>query len=219
MAEERTYMRQLGVLPYAELRKTRVTLIGAGAIGGFTALALAKMGVGFLEVWDFDTVEEHNLPNQWYRREDIGKPKVACLKANLEGCSDVNVVVHAEAYKKQRLQPIVITAVDSMDVRLTLWEVIRDNTKVLFLIDGRMGAQLGRVLVVDKANAAVVENYVKEELYPSSEAFQAPCTERSTVYCAAGLSSYIASAVGKIVASQPVKPTLSVDFFNWEVAP
>ena len=40
-------------------------LVGAGGIGAATALCMAKVGFECLTVMDFDTVEEHNIPNQF----------------------------------------------------------------------------------------------------------------------------------------------------------
>ena len=43
---------------------TPVTIIGAGATGSWLALMLAKLGIQDITVYDFDVVEEHNVPNQ-----------------------------------------------------------------------------------------------------------------------------------------------------------
>src|SRR5690554_7355564 len=43
-------------------------------------LQLAKLGITNITVWDFDVVEEHNVPNQLFGLNDIGKPKVEALK-------------------------------------------------------------------------------------------------------------------------------------------
>jgi tRNA A37 threonylcarbamoyladenosine dehydratase len=43
---------------------TPVTIIGAGATGSWLAIALAKLGIDNISIWDFDKVEEHNIPNQ-----------------------------------------------------------------------------------------------------------------------------------------------------------
>ena len=50
------YLRQLDVLDQPRLATTPFTLIGAGAIGSFTAMALAKCGAENITVFDPDTV-------------------------------------------------------------------------------------------------------------------------------------------------------------------
>ena len=45
---------------------TPIHIIGCGATGSWVALMLAKMGISNITCWDFDKVEEHNLPNQFF---------------------------------------------------------------------------------------------------------------------------------------------------------
>ena len=77
--DETRYHRQLDILDPKSM-DVPVTIIGAGATGSFTALSLAKMGIRNITIYDFDTVEEHNLPNQFYRQCDLGKRKVEALR-------------------------------------------------------------------------------------------------------------------------------------------
>ena len=53
--------------------KINVTILGAGSTGSFIAFVLAKMGIKEIKVVDFDKVEAHNIPNQYYRLKDVGK--------------------------------------------------------------------------------------------------------------------------------------------------
>ena len=83
------FHRQLDVLDVPRLARTPITVIGAGAVGSFTVLALAKCGAEKITVWDDDSIESHNLPNQWYRLADLGRPKVQALKALIAQTCDV----------------------------------------------------------------------------------------------------------------------------------
>src|SRR5207244_2270936 len=74
------FWRQLDLLPLERL-DVPVTVIGAGAVGSFVTLTLAKMGLRDLTVFDDDVVDVHNLPNQFYRLTDLGRPKVEALQA------------------------------------------------------------------------------------------------------------------------------------------
>ena len=71
--------------------KTPITIIGAGATGSWLALALAKLGVEDITVWDFDIVEEHNIPNQAFGIQNIGFPKVTALQGNIK--RDTNTMI------------------------------------------------------------------------------------------------------------------------------
>ena len=54
-------------------------IIGAGATGSRVFAALVELGMTNIHVYDPDTIDDHNLANQIYITEDIGKKKI-------EGC-------------------------------------------------------------------------------------------------------------------------------------
>jgi len=207
---EACFVRQRDVLPFEKLQSARVTVIGAGAIGSFTALSLVKMGVGVVEVYDFDTVEPHNLPNQWYRVADLGRSKVLSL-ADMLSAFGGTVVPHPERFVAQPVGGIVICAVDSMDARIPIWRHVRKSRRVELFVDARMGAEVGKVLAIRPQDPDDCRAYA-EDLYPSTEALRAPCTARSTIYCAAGLAAFIGATVGNFLSARRVKRSLAVDF-------
>ena len=55
--------------------KERCHIIGCGSIGSNVAELLARYGVERITLWDFDTVEPHNIANQLFTEEDVGAPK------------------------------------------------------------------------------------------------------------------------------------------------
>ena len=61
-----------------------VTIIGAGATGSWLALSLAKLGIEDITVYDFDIVEEHNVPNQAFAISDVGTSKVDAIYKEIE---------------------------------------------------------------------------------------------------------------------------------------
>ena len=196
------FIRQRDLLPPEKLAALEVTIIGAGAVGSFTALTLAKMGVTHITVYDGDVVEEHNLPNQWYRSRDLGRRKVDALAEIIHEFTDVTLTTHPRHYTHENLTGIVICAVDTMDTRLLIWREVKKLKPVLY-IDARMGAEVGKIHVVHPADPASRRKY-EEDLYPSSEAFHAPCTAKATVYCAAGLAAYIADTVAGYAVGRAV---------------
>ncbi|MFA5103544.1 MAG: ThiF family adenylyltransferase, partial [Candidatus Thermoplasmatota archaeon] len=58
------FWRQMDIVTPTDFEKFHVTIIGAGGIGSPTALAISKMGVEKITIFDNDIVEKHNLPNQ-----------------------------------------------------------------------------------------------------------------------------------------------------------
>ncbi len=61
-----------------------VGIAGAGGLGSQVAFALARVGVGQLNIVDFDVVEPSNLNRQQYFIDQIGMPKVIALQDNLQ---------------------------------------------------------------------------------------------------------------------------------------
>ena len=187
-----------------------VTVIGLGGIGSPTAMILAKMGVE-LTIIDFDTVEEHNLASQHYRREDVGLNKVDALSAELERHAGVRPQTRNERYVDQPLSGLVIAAVDSMDVRKQIWEQVRMNPAVDLFIDTRMGGMVGLLLTARPCNIDDVSWYEKQ-LYPSSEASREACTSRAIAFNTFGIAAMVAATVRRWWVEGERHPILRMDW-------
>jgi sulfur-carrier protein adenylyltransferase/sulfurtransferase len=64
---EASFTRNFGVISHEEqarLRNARVTVVGAGGVGGITLIQLARMGVGSIHVIDRDQFEASNINRQ-----------------------------------------------------------------------------------------------------------------------------------------------------------
>ena len=86
MSDER-YSRQRDIVPPDRLAQCKATVIGVGAIGRQVALQLAAMGIPWLELIDFDVVEESNLASQGYLEDDLQRYKV---DATADLCQQIN---------------------------------------------------------------------------------------------------------------------------------
>ena len=72
------FWRQLDVFDPESFERT-VHVVGCGAIGSHVIDTLINTGITRIVVYDFDDVEEHNIPNQAFLPEQVGMPKVAAL--------------------------------------------------------------------------------------------------------------------------------------------
>jgi len=63
-----------------KLKKYKLTICGAGAIGSNLADNLVRCGVSNIKVIDFDRIENHNIGSQIYGDMDVGALKVDALK-------------------------------------------------------------------------------------------------------------------------------------------
>lgn len=191
--------------------QTSITLIGCGGIGSVTALALAKMGVGYLAIIDDQSVGEENLATQLFKLSDVAKSKVAATWRNIEEFSDDTLITPIEARVdgSQTLHnQIVISAVDSITSRQVIWEAI-DKTKTDWYLDARMSAEKFMLYSVDMHNYQWYDNFIRsqrEEDVPDDV-----CTMKSTIFTAFIAAGRIGSQVRRIISGQPVPERLHYD--------
>lgn len=205
--------RQSGIIPTEKVAQAHITIVGAGAIGSHLAECLAKMGISKLSVYDYDTVEKHNLPNQGYQLGDLGELKVDALKKRLEegyGC-----IVDAYNMKVEETTElptdIVVAAVDSMKARKAILKACESSMEPIILIDPRMGAQYGEIRLVDLLDQEQITGY-SSGMISDDEAYQAPCTEKATIFCASGMAAFITSMIALIIRNEKAPAFVEMDF-------
>ena len=80
-----------------KLKKSRVAVFGIGGVGSYTVEALARSGVGILDLIDNDTVNVTNINRQIIAlHSTVGKYKVDCAK---ERVMDINPSAVVNTYK------------------------------------------------------------------------------------------------------------------------
>ena len=179
-------MTQLDVRRHAELFdpytfNTPFTIIGAAATGSWLALSLAKLGITDITVYDFDVIEEHNVPNQAFGIHHIGDTKVESLKNIIVDDTGTVIKVKNEEFTTQRLSGIVFLMVDSMKARKLLWEYsAKMNSAVKLLVEPRMGLDSGRVYNVNPMDMNHIKRY-EECFYTDEEAEVSACGTSMTV--------------------------------------
>jgi adenylyltransferase/sulfurtransferase len=122
--------RPVGREGQERLRRSRVTIVGLGALGSVLANHLARAGVGFLRLCDRDFVELDNLQRQvLYDEEDVraALPKAAAAAAKLARINSevvldprVTDVGHANAEELARDVDLVLDGTDNFETRFVL---------------------------------------------------------------------------------------------------
>lgn len=205
------YWRQLDLVSPDRLRFP-VTVVGVGGIGSPVALALAKMGIRRLTLYDPDVVEAHNLPNQMYRLRDVGRPKVEALAELLGELASTEVRPIREAVTDQRLEGVVVSAVDTMAARDQIWrDAIRYRGSVPLYVEARMGGEVSRVLAVRPADPDDVRFY-ETTLYTDQAATEDPCTAQAIIYTTFGVAALVANQVKRHAQDEPIEPDQIFDF-------
>lgn len=172
---------------------TPIHVIGAGATGSWLVLQLAKLGIKgeLINVYDFDVVEEHNVPNQAFGVLDIGGAKVQRLQDIVVTETATTVNIFNEKYEAQRLSGYVFLMVDSMAERKRIFDQsIKMKRAVKLLVEPRMGLDVGRVYNVEPMDLKQVERY-EDCFYSDEEAEVSACgTSMTVITTAMAISSW-----------------------------
>lgn len=106
------------------LKKKKVLICGVGGVGSFVAEALARSGIGHIDIVDFDVVDPSNLNRQLLStKNNIGEIKVEVLKKRLEEISDTKVNAYNlyidEKFKLKKYD-YVVDCIDSLKSKFEL---------------------------------------------------------------------------------------------------
>lgn len=227
MRVEDKYLRQLDLINPKDLIPTVV--VGAGTIGSWTTLGLAKMGVKHIEVFDNDRVEWHNLPNQIYEVPDIGHEKVSALKNYIESLYDLDIIGRCINLTNESIidisEPfIVISAVDSMESRKVIFDKFKDNYRCKFLIDGRVGRDFCMVYTVNMRLFTHPSRY-EYTLHDDDMSFiqneeirtrfaEVPCTEGAVIDLSFLVSSAVLNRMRNVLSGKQVPFATHIDLTN-----
>lgn len=171
--------RQLGFFNPQQFKK-KIHVIGAGATGSHIVDTLSSMGITSIIVYDFDVVESHNLPNQIYTLDDVGKPKVVALQQHIKRKMGLDIEVRAERVEKiDELSGYLILCTDSMESQKEiLLSSARQNPKVTAVLETRMGIDQGRIYFFDPNNKIHLKKWMGE-WYSDADAAESPCNMRA----------------------------------------
>lgn len=144
----------------------KIGIAGAGGIGSNVARYLVQSGMTDLLVLDFDLVERANLNRQFFSLSQEGRPKVDCLRENLQG---INPRVTVTAIHK-RLEPgqarevfsgcsIVVEGFDDPKAKKALVEDLSPMKIPLICASGIAGRQMETVRVRTLGNLHVVGDF------------------------------------------------------------
>jgi molybdopterin/thiamine biosynthesis adenylyltransferase len=211
------YTRQHDIFNPEE-QKLKIQLIGCGSTGSFIALTLAKMGINNISVYDFDKVEAHNIPNQFYRLQDIGNLKVEALKDIIKDFTGIEISINAVKIEEGNmplvldLDTIIILAVDNMEIRKVIYNSIKEYP--VKLIDTRMGGEGYQIYNIDLSN----EN--QERIYEAclnAEIVEAPCGQKAIIYTILSIASEVCNLIKRIDKGEIVPQVIKRQMANYKI--
>ncbi len=214
LKEMPNFVRSFDIIPM-DILDERINLIGAGAIGSFTALGLVKMGFRNIHIWDPQDIGNENIGTQLYGAAYVGHSKVGKLKDLLTGNSILGaraehktvIKITKDNYRITKLTGVVIVAVDSMTARKAIWKQQKKNRLVDWVIDARMGAEQAMLYTMNPCDKLDIESYEKT-LYDDKDSLQEPCTAAGTAYTAMLISGMVCKAVQSVLTNKPRYPRI-----------
>ena len=208
--------RQLDLIPL-EVLTTPINIIGAGAIGSFTALSLAKMGFENITVFDDDHIDVENMNCQFYRFKDIGSSKVDALKNLIQDFTNVEINTINGLWEGQLLEGILIVAVDNMKTRQMVFDShFKKAYKTKLILDPRMGAEVASLFCYNPLSPSEGESY-SNSLYSDEDAVPERCTSKSTIFSSMGISSQICANVKTFLVDGKYTKSTTIDMVNNEM--
>lgn len=177
---------------------------GAGGIGSWLTLFLARQGHD-IHVFDFDTVEEHNIGGQIYELTQVGSAKVDALNTICQQLANCPISVYNERYDENSMSgPYLFSCFDNMEARMAMfrnWALISQEANwegEWLFIDGRLNAETAEFFCVH--NRETADKWLKT-WFPDSKVEDAPCTYKATSHCAAILAGMMTGALNNFVAN------------------
>lgn len=169
---------------------------GAGGISSWLTLMLAR--ANFMPVvYDFDTLEEHNLGGQLFPFSGIGKPKVNVLAEVVKKFADVDIWQMNEKYTTESMTgEFVFSGFDNMVARKDMFSIwldfvvnkAEDKSKCIY-IDGRLLAEQMQIFCIRGNEAERISEYMSDHLFSDDEVADGPCTMKQTSHAAAMIAS------------------------------
>lgn len=201
----------------------KIHIVGCGSVGSTIAENLARCGVKNMVLWDFDTVEAHNIVNQMFRQQDVGKSKVEALKDIL---CDINpeifdtVELKPDGWQGKLMSGYIFLCVDNIELRRQIVEKHMDSPYVKAVFDFRTLLESAQHYAADWSDYKMKQDLLKSMQFSHEEAAaETPVSAcgvtlgvATTVrlVCALGVNNYI-----NFVKGNGIKKLVIIDGFNF----
>ena len=201
-----------------------ICIIGCGAIGSTIAEMLVRLGVESINLYDFDTVSEHNITNQMFRNEDIGKNKVDALEEILLSINpDLEVNKYPKGWDENtRLSGYVFLAVDSIEIRKAIVKQHKYNKAIKFMSDCRMRLTDAQYYAANWAEEKEIVRFYNSMDFTSEEAkastpISACGTTLSVTPTVRIIVSFAVSNLINFLKGNPHKTLITIDAFAMNI--
>lgn len=153
-----------------------IHIIGCGSVGSTIAEMLARLGLRNFVLYDFDTVEAHNIANQMFTHADVGRPKVEATRDIITAINPdtrTSITIHPDGYVNQRLSGYVFLCVDNIDLRREICEKNRMNRTIKGMFDFRTRLEDAQHYAADWRDIKQANNMIATMQFTHEEAHAA----------------------------------------------
>ena len=118
-----------------KLKEKKVCILGLGGLGSNVAILLARAGIGYLKLVDFDIVEASNLNRQQYRISHIGMKKTEAIKTIIK---EINPFVEVETLDIKVDRENILSIVGDVEIVIEAFDVAETKAMAIeeLLING-----------------------------------------------------------------------------------
>ena len=211
-----------------KLKKSRVAVFGIGGVGGYVVEALARSGVGALDLIDKDVVSESNLNRQIIAlHSTIGKLKTVVASERARDINpDILVKTHDVFYLPETAKlfdfssyDYVVDAIDTVSGKIALVEQAhKANVPIISAMGAgnKLDPTAFEVADVYKTSVCPLARVMRRELkkhgierlkvvYSKEEPKEAKATDEETGKPIPASVAFVPSVVGLIIAGEVIK--------------
>lgn len=217
----------IGSAGMERLSRSRVAVFGIGGVGGYAAVALARSGVGEIDIIDNDNVSISNLNRQIIARHStIGRPKVDVMSEDLQDINpDIKIHKHnifflPETELDFSVFDYVIDAIDTVTGKI---EIIMRAKKLGIPVISSMGTgnklhpEMLELADIYSTSMCPLSRVMRRELkargvkelkvvYSKEEPIKPAITlEQEGRRAVPGSSAFVPSAAGLIIAGEVIR--------------
>lgn len=199
--------------------KKPIHIVGCGAIGSHVAEQLTRMGCEDIHLWDFDTVEAHNITNQMFIQGDLKTLKTQAVYAmmmDINPDSMSHTTPHNKGWAGEMLNGYVFLCVDNIDLRRKIVETNQHNPNCIAFFDFRMRLTDAQHYMAVRNDEASMKKLLASMDFTHEEAKDATpksaCNvELSVIYTVKTITALGVANFVKLILQQPTKDMILVD--------
>ena len=165
----------LGQPAMEKLNRARVAVFGLGGVGGYVVEALARSGVGALDLIDHDTISKTNINRQLLAlHSTVGMPKAEAAKNRVLDISpECKVTVHETFYGPDTAAQFdftqydyIVDAIDTVTAKLALIAHAKEaNTPILCCLGtgNKLDASKFQITDISKTSVCPLARIMRKE--------------------------------------------------------